>query len=60
MFYKRRMTITCDDINLGRGWGGGVKGIRGRRVHCGNVQVKNNANCFLFQKVNLPIFIHNG
>ena len=27
-------------------------------VCCGNVPVKNNANCFLFQKANLPIFIH--
>ena len=30
------------------------------RMRCGNAPVKNTANRFLFQKANLPIFIHNG
>ena len=38
----------------------GDRGIRGRGVHCGNVQVTNNAKCFLLQKANLPICIYNG
>ena len=38
----------------------GYRVIRGRGVHCGNVQVTNNAKCFLLQKANLPICIHKG
>ena len=38
----------------------GDRVIRGSGVHCRNVQVTNNAKCFLPQKANLPICIHNG
>ena len=48
------MTISCHAIDFGD------RVIRGRWVHCGNVQVTNNAECFILQKANLPICIHSG
>ena len=38
----------------------GYRVISGRGEHCKNVQFTNNAKCFLLQKANLPICIHNG
>ena len=35
--------------------GGGGRGM-GKGLHCGNVPVENNANRFLSEKANLPIF----
>ena len=37
------------------GGGGGGRGM-GKGLHCGNVPVENNANRFLSEKANLPIF----
>ena len=38
----------------------GDRVIRGRGMHCGNVQTTNNANCFLLQKADLPVCIYNA
>ena len=47
-----RMTISCHAIDFGGQSDYGEGGA--------NVQVTNNAKCFLLQKANLPICIHNG
>ena len=49
MFYKRRMTITCDDINLERGWGGGGSeglGGGGCIVEMSKLKIMPIVSCF--------------